>query len=341
MATMRDVAELAHVSIATVSFTVNNTKPVSPATRARVEQAMRQLGFRRNAVARALASKRTRIIAVLYPALQHRFSGTIVTFFTSAAKTATDHGYNLVLWPISNDADQITEVTSGGLVDGVLLMAVQMDDPRVDQLLESGTPFALIGRTRDPTGLLYVDIDFENTVIAAIDYLAELGHRNICLLNGTVPSSELDNYGPAIRAQTTYAATMAERGLASMTISCDEIPAAGRTAAIEMLERAPDTTAVIVMNEHAAFGLVSGLTRRGIRIPHDMSILSIFSSPDMAAMSDPQLTLLASPSTELGRMGVEALLDQLDGRTKRNVQALVMCTFEDGQSTGLAPRHGA
>ncbi len=337
MATMRDVARLANVSIATVSFTVNNTKPVSPATRARVEHAMTELGFRRNAVARALASRRTRIIALLYPALQHRFSGTAVTFFTSAAKTASDLGYSLVLWPISNDAEQVTELTAGGLVDGVLLMEVQMDDPRVDRLLESETPFALIGRTRDPAGLPYVDIDFENTVTSAIDYLAGLGHRRICLVNGSVESKALSGYGPVVRAQATYAEVMAERGLPTLTISCDETPAAGRAVAGELLERAPDATAVIVMNEHAAFGLISGLKHRGVRIPEDMSILSIVSSPDMAAMSDPQLTLLASPSTELGRLGVEALIDQLEGRNARNPQALIMCTMEDGESTGPAP----
>ena len=337
MATMRDVAELAKVSIATVSFTVNNTKPVAPATRARVEQAMEELGFRRNVVARALASRRTRIIALLYPALQHRFSGTAVRFFTSAAETASDHGYSLVLWPISNDAEQISELTAGGLVDGVLLMEVQMDDLRVDRLLESETPFALIGRTRDPAGMPYVDIDFESTVIQAIDYFAGLGHRHICLLNGSVGSHALHDYGPVVRTQATYATTMAKRGLAAVTISCDETPAAGRAVADEILQRAPHTTAVVVMNEHAAFGLVSGLTHRGIRVPQDMSILSIVSSPDMAAMSDPQLTLLASPSAELGRMGVESLIDQLEGRADRNPQALVMCTFEVGQSTGPAP----
>ena len=85
---------------------------------------MQELGFRRNVVGRALASKRTRIIALLFPALQHSFSGTVVHFFTSAAAAARELGYNLVLWPISNDAGQTTELTSSGLVDGVILMEI-------------------------------------------------------------------------------------------------------------------------------------------------------------------------------------------------------------------------
>ena len=336
MATMRDVARLANVSIATVSFTVNNTKPVSPATRQRVEQAMEELRFRRNAVGRALASKRSRIIALLYPVMQHRFGGTALQFFTSAANTASARGYSLVLWPISNDADQVTELIDGGLVDGVLLMEVQMDDPRVDRLLESETPFALIGRTREPSGLPYVDIDFENTVIHAIDHLVALGHRDIVLLNGSVGSSALEQYGPVVRTENAYEAAMVERNLVPVTLSCDETPLAGREAARDLLEQAPDTTAIISMNEHAAFGVISGLTQRGVRVPRDMSIISIVSSPDMTAMSDPQLTGMMAPGTELGRMGVEALIDQLEGRTNQHPQALVMCTFEEGKSTAEA-----
>ncbi|WP_227497037.1 LacI family DNA-binding transcriptional regulator [Planctomonas psychrotolerans] len=337
MATMRDVARLANVSIATVSFTLNNTKPVAPATRLRVEQAMEELKFRRNPVARALASRRTRIIALLYPALQHRFSGTVVNFFTSAAQTASEHGYTLVLWPISNDAAEVTELVDGGLVDGVLLMEVQLDDPRVERLRQSDLPFALIGRTRDPSALSYVDIDFENTTAAAVDHLVDLGHRAICLLNGSVGSSALEAYGPVARTEAAFDEVMRARGLTPVTLACDETPIAGRAAASELLERAPDATAVIVMNEHAAFGFVSGLTHRGLHVPRDMSILSIASSRDMAAISDPELTCMAAPGVELGRMGVEALLDQLEGRSEKHPQALVMCTFVPGQSTGPAP----
>jgi DNA-binding LacI/PurR family transcriptional regulator len=88
MVTMRDVADRAGVSIATVSFVVNGTKPVSADTRTRIERAMADLGFRRNAVARALASRRTHILAMAYPALDHELSSSSLEFFTSAAATA-------------------------------------------------------------------------------------------------------------------------------------------------------------------------------------------------------------------------------------------------------------
>lgn len=331
---MRDVARRANVSIATVSFTLNNNKPVAPATRARVELAIEELGFRRNEVARALASRKSHILAVLYPALQHRFGGTAVHFFTSAARRASELGYNLILCPISNDAGQLNDLTASGLVDGVLLMEVQLDDPRVDRLRAAGTPFALIGRTRDPADLTYVDIDFETTIQASIDHLSGLGHTKVALLTGSVGSSQLKDYGPVVRAEATYRQVMDDRNSPAVLLSCDETPASGRDAANRLLELTPETTAVIVMNEQAAFGLVSGLIRRGVRVPEDVSVISISSTAEMAAISDPTLTLMASPGVDLGKMGVEALIARLEGRANEaETQTLVPCHFIAGEST--------
>src|SRR5918998_5728985 len=93
--TMREVAAAAGVSIATVSFVVNNSKPVAPETRERIERAVAELGFRRNVVARALVSRRTRIIALAYPMVEHRLGGSASEFITSAAQAASAAGYHL------------------------------------------------------------------------------------------------------------------------------------------------------------------------------------------------------------------------------------------------------
>ena len=135
--TMREVAEAAGVSIATVSFVVNNSKRVAPETRRRIEEAMVRLDFRRNMVGRALASRRTRIIALVYPAMEHRLGDSAMEFVTSAARTAGAVGYHLVLWPVSNDAAELTDLVGQGLVDGVLLKPVGYPEPeRIVQLWE-------------------------------------------------------------------------------------------------------------------------------------------------------------------------------------------------------------
>lgn len=335
MATMHDVAQRAQVSIATVSFVVNGSKPVAPATRARVEQAMKELGYRRNSVASALARGKTSIIALLYPALQHRFSSTAVRFFTSAASRARERGYNLVLSPVSNEAEQVTELTATGLVDGVLLMEVQLDDSRVGELARGRTPFALIGRTREPDLFDFVDVDFESSVESAIDHLMALGHTRFAFVDGGYGSGLLSGYGPVARARATFGEVTTQRGLSGVMLTCGENPEAGRELGAGFAAAHPDVTAIVLMNEHAAPGFVTGLRHAGIRIPEDVSLISVGSSSDMAAMADPQLTLLSSPAVELGSMGVDAIIDRIENPDGELVHTLLACRLTPGES--IAP----
>jgi DNA-binding LacI/PurR family transcriptional regulator len=311
--TMREVAEAAGVSIATVSFVVNNSKRVAPATRERIEQAMAELGFRRNVVARALASRRTQIIALVYPALEHRMAGSVMEFITSAARTASEADYHLVVWPVGSDGSELAELVGQKLVDGVLLMEVQLEDARVAALSGLDIPFALIGRTRDVTGLHYVDIDFEASVRLALDHLAGLGHERIVLVNGSQDEASFISYGPYVRSEIAYRQLAAERGIHPVVLQCRQTVRSGREVAPQLLAVAPDATAVIIADEAAGAGLVAELARLGHPVPRDMSVMSILSSSDMAAIANPPLTTVTAPGTELGRLGVEALLRQLDG----------------------------
>lgn len=252
-------------------------------------------------------------------------------------QAAKDLGYNLVLWPISNEADQVEELISSGFIDGVMLTEVQLDDARVERLQRSTMPFALIGRTRHPEELPYVDVDFENSMIEAVSYLEGLGHRRFCFVDSGGAEHALSGYGPVVRSRATFAAEIERRGLESIHISCGESPVSGQSAGERLLETAPDTTAVILMNDNASFGFINGLDKHRISLPGDMSVLLIGSTPDVAA-TDPRMTVLTLPSTERGRMGVETLVDQLEERGAPMRQAVVICRFEEGQSTGPVRR---
>ena len=313
MVTMRDVAQRAGVSIATVSFLLNDTKPVTAATRARIEQAMVELGYRRNMVARALASRRTHIIAMAYPALEHRFGMSTAEFFTSAAEAARKEDYHLVLWPVGNDGVELRELLGQGLVDGVVLMEVQLDDPRVDVLQQAGTPFALIGRTTELEGLSHVDIDFDTTVEHAVKHLYDHGHREMALISGDLDDPRFHAYGPWVRTEDAYRRVAASYGLPVVVLPCSDTTQAGKLAAERLLAEHPETTAVLVLNEYAALGVVAGLRRSGREIPADVSVLSLLMVPETAAMTDPELTMMRTPGPELGQLGTEALIRELEG----------------------------
>jgi DNA-binding LacI/PurR family transcriptional regulator len=311
--TMREVAEAAGVSIATVSYVVNNTKPVTPETRRRIEQAMADLGFRRNLLARALASRRTRLLALVCPFFEDRLALTIRDFIIGAARAANNADHHMVIWPVSNHGTELAELMSQKLVDGVVLMAVQMDDPRVEQLRAADMPFALIGRTRDVTGLHWIDIDLDATMRIAMDHLVGLGHTNITLINGSQDHEDWEGFGPYVRSEQAYLELAAAYGFDPVILRCTDQRPAGRDAIAEMVETAPETTAVIVMDETAAPGIVAELSRRGRSVPADISVVSMLSSVEASLLCNPPLTAVTAPGTELGRLGIEALLAQLNG----------------------------
>ncbi|GMA96495.1 hypothetical protein GCM10025881_33190 [Pseudolysinimonas kribbensis] len=261
MATMQDVADRAGVSIATVSYVVNGTKNVSPPTRARIEAAMDELRYRRNVVARALASSRTHIVALLHPVLGNRLGGTVMGFVIAASNGARARGYDLVLWPVE-DEEQMSHLLAGGLVDGALLMEVRVHDPRVDELVTSSVPFALIGRTHDET-LPFVDIDFAATIDTAMRHLTDLGHQAIALVDGNDETGWVADLGPTVRTEAAYREHMTAVGGRSVVISVPPNAAGGIEAARRLRDEAPEVTAILLMNEQAATGLVRGCASSG------------------------------------------------------------------------------
>src|SRR5512143_832701 len=184
MPTMLDVARRANVALSTVSYALNGTRPISDETKQRIYAAMDELGYKPHALARALASKRSRIIGLLFPTPERGLGVTELEFVTSAADAARENGYNLVLWPSEmHDPDELRQFTQQGLVDGMIVMEIHLNDERINLLREIGFPFSMIGRCADTDGIGYVDIDFEQTMRESVTYLAGLGHTHIGFLN--------------------------------------------------------------------------------------------------------------------------------------------------------------
>jgi DNA-binding LacI/PurR family transcriptional regulator len=333
---MQQVADKARVSISTVSFVVNNTKAVTPETRERVLQVIEELGYRRNRMARALASRKSHILALIYPMLDHRNHHA---FVESAATAAEEHGYNLVLWPLHSDnvSTEISSLIEAGFADGVLLMEVQLDDVRVAHLREAGAPFALIGRTRELAGIDYVDIDFERTTETAIDDLAELGHRDFALVIEDLSGTPLAGYAPPVRTEQTFRSAIADRGLRGEVFRVPHERRATSAVAGEILAAQPRPTAIISMHDEASLALLGTLPRHGVEVPGDVSIVTIATSASLAALAQPPLNTYVAPGHELGRAAAEALIARLEGRDGPATQVLVACTLHEGASVGPAP----
>jgi len=314
MPTMSDVAKRAGVALSTVSYALNGTRPVSTETRKRIFTAMDELGYRPHALARGLASKRSRIIALLFPTPERGLGFTELEFVTSAANAARDSGYNLLLWSSEiHDQDEMYHLTRQGLVDGVVVMEVCLEDERIKLLRKIEFPFSMIGRCANCDGIPYVDIDFHETVVEAVSYLTQLGHTRIAFLNQS-QSTYASGYGPAVRTQSAFEKVMEQHGLQGIARFCRATPNAGYEAFDALLAEHPDLTTLIIMNERAVPGVMQAIADRGWSIPEDFSIVSIVSSASAAEMMLPPLTTAEASTAEMGRLGVELLIRQLEGQ---------------------------
>jgi DNA-binding LacI/PurR family transcriptional regulator len=335
---MADVAKRANVALSTVSYAINGTRPISEETRKRIFAAMNELGYRPNALARGLASKRSRIIALLFPAPERGLGITELEFVTSAADVARENDYHLILWSSDiQDLNELRELIQQGLVDGVVAMEVHLDDARINLLRETNFPFSMIGRCKDTSGIGYVDIDFHQTLHEAVRHLAEFGHCRIAFLNHS--QTEYDaQYGPAVRAQTRFEEAIRESGLQGYSRFCKATPLAGYEAMIDLLAEDPRITGLISMNERIIPGIQQVMTEKEWVVPDDFSLLSIVSSARSAEMMTPALTTMEPPSSQMGRQGVELLIQKLEGQAEEVTQVLLPCKLVVRGSTGRCRR---
>ncbi|AYY13137.1 LacI family transcriptional regulator [Actinobacteria bacterium YIM 96077] len=338
---MIDVAQRADVALSTVSYALNGTRAISDGTRRRILQAMEELGYRPNALARGLASKRTNILALLFPTPERGLGVTEMEFATGAADAARERGYHLILSPSElRNVHDLEQLTGQGLIDGAIVMEVRLDDERVELLAQAGIPFSMIGRPREPGSISYADIDFEQTTRDAIAHLAGLGHRCVGFLNHS-PSAFSVGYGPTVRAADGFRHAASGAGLVHVERLCDDNAPAGRAAFHELRAGSPELTGLVVMNERAVVGVIDALDEIGWTVPDDFSLVSIVSSTQVTEMMRPKLTTFEPPSAELGRLGVQMLFDQLDAEgddPPPPTQELLPCRLVVGGSSGPPPR---
>jgi DNA-binding LacI/PurR family transcriptional regulator len=334
---MLDVAKRANVSLSTVSYALNGTRPISEKTRLRIVEAMKDLGYRPHPLARGLASKRSRILAILFPTIERGLGITELEFVTGAAHAASTNGYHLVVWSAeTNDPDELRQLTQQGLVDGVILMEVHINDTRVNLLRKSGFPFSMIGRCDDDRDG-YVDIDFNQTMHETLEYLARLGHTNIAFLNQSQTSYD-EGYGPVVRTKAAFEEYVRSSGLNGVTRFCRPSPQAGYEACNALLQAHPDLTAIVSMNERAIPGVIRAIAERGWKIPDDFSLVALVSSVRMTEMMVPKVTTMEPPSAELGRLAIGLLIKHLEGNGDENPRILIPCRLIVGDSSGPCRR---
>ncbi|MEU6037639.1 LacI family DNA-binding transcriptional regulator [Actinomadura sp. NPDC047616] len=311
MVKITDVARHAGVSPSTVSYVLSGKRSISAETRERVLASIRQLGYRPHAGARALASSRSNVVALMIPLRSGIHVPVVMQFAVAAVTTARRHDHDVLLLTQEEGVDGLRRVADSALVDALIVMDVQMDDPRVPLLRTLDRPSVLIGFPADASGLTCIDLDFRAAAEACVRHLAELGHRSVALV-GSPPEVYRRRSGYAERVAEGFHAAVAERGMTGALHPCEATADAARALAARLLADAHGPTAVVVHNEPIVDPLVRAFRAAGRRVPDDLSVVAI--CPDeVAEHAEQPLTSVAVPAEEVGRQAVELLMAKLEG----------------------------
>lgn len=343
MPTMHDVAKQAGVSLSTVSYALSGKRTISEATRKRVLDAVRDLDFQPHPHGRALASRRSNTIALVFPALCRGIGGMQLEFVSAAATAAAEHGYAFLI-SISPDQDaEVVHLARQGFTDGLILMEITLDDRRVDLLRERGVPFAMIGHRTDNTGLSFVDFDFVDAAERALNYLAGLGHRDIAFVGGS-DAQFATGYGPVVRARAGFDSAVAAHDLDAVWLPSEPTPRAAHDVVSRLLRERPTCTAILTAQTECIGGIIQAAGKAGRHFPNDLSLVA-FTSPTQAEGFVPTVTTMDFPAADMGRLGAELLVRQFEGweggessnGPAAPVQRLLRATLTVRESSGPAP----
>jgi DNA-binding LacI/PurR family transcriptional regulator len=334
------IARRSGVARSTVSYALSGKRPVSEETRRRIQEVVDELDYRPNVSARALKEGRTRTLGLVIPPAGARLTSIQLGFVASVVEAAARVDLDVLLSPSGGDHDRSFErLISGRRVDGVILMEIRLEDPRVVRVAQTGIPFVTIGRVAEPEGTWWVDVDVATLVGRCVDHLADLGHRDIALINrpaGLVAAG----YGPARRAHEGFVEAVGRREVLGSEFCCGDDLAGGEKCVAEILAARPGTTAIVAANEAALPGVQRGLARAGHEIPRTFSIAGV-AADQWAEEFHPRLTAADVPSLEMGAIAVELLTERIadpDAAPRHRLFAPPMSLRE---STGPAPRPSA
>jgi LacI family transcriptional regulator len=316
-----DVARLAGVSRATVSAVVNGNKYVSDELRARVEQAIAQLGYRPDGIARSLKSSRTATIGLVIPSIESHFWAPVVR---GAEAVLTAYGFRLVLANTDEEGPR-AEIALEGLlehrVDGVMIAPPAGSLSRhYAAYLASGRPLVCIERQVLGVEADYVGVDGRAGGFAAASHLLALGRQRLGLvslpLDVSASRERLEGVREALQAAGR---TLKDEQIAIGHFSERE----GFAAAQRLLERESRPDALIVAGLRMTIGAFAAVRAAGLRIPEDVALVGYDETP-WAAVLTPPLTVVRQPARDLGRIAAEMLLRRLQGEAEGEPQSTIL-----------------
>jgi LacI family transcriptional regulator len=309
MATIKDVARHANVSVTTVSHVVNKTRFVSEAGRERVEQAIRALGYVPSAVARSLQRSATNTLGMLIPNSSNPYFAEIVRGIEDRCFGA---GYNLVLCNTDDEPRRqgiVLQVLAERRVDGLIVVS-SGEDPALPALLSGlRIPTVMVDREVDTLPCDLVETAHMQGALLAVQHLTALGHRRIACIGGPAGVATADQRAEGWRM------ALAGMGLSSSgLLQPGDFKSEGGYAAMHaILRQTPRPSAVFVANDLMAIGALCAAHECGVCVPDELSLVG-FDDIELARFACPPLTTVAQPKQRIAALAVDMLLERIEGR---------------------------
>jgi LacI family repressor for deo operon, udp, cdd, tsx, nupC, and nupG len=330
--TIYDVARLAGVSTATVSRALNTPAPIAPATRSAIDDAVEQLGYRPNPIARSLVTKSTQTIALLLPDITNPFYAQLVS---GIQQLMLARGQTMLLCTTDGDPEQEARYLRvlrakhvvGALVDGLVLPPEQ-----IAAFVEDGFPIVCLDRDVHSPTIPLVQVDNRLGARLATEHLLGLGHRRIAHVSGTHERISEERL-------VGYRGALADAGIEpdpSLVAPGHFTEQGGHAAMSTLLESGARFSAVFCANDLSAMGALHAILSSGRRVPSDLSIVG-FDDLRLSPYTSPPLTTIHQPAREIAQHATELLLGLIEGRQPKTLHHLFAPTLVVRASTG-APR---
>jgi LacI family transcriptional regulator len=310
---IHDVARLARVSIATVSRTINHIPTVNPKMAKRVWEAIRELNYFPNTQARALVSGRSRLLGLIVSEITNPFFPELIQGFE---EIAVENGYEILIGSTNYDPERMKSCIRRMVernAEGVAVMTFGIEQPLLDQLADRKIPLVFVDVAPNRPGMSVLRVDYHHGIRQGVQHLAALGHRSIAFVAGP------QRLHSAQSRLSAFKKALQECGIPvedKFIIEGDHTMEGGLAAATRILEHKNLPTAIMCSNDMLAIGVLHKLSRSGLQVPGDVSIIG-FDDIHMAEMMIPSLTSIQMSRSDLAHAAVTALRSHLEGSSPK------------------------
>lgn len=316
---IKKLAEHLNLSKSTVSRALNGYSDVNPETREKVMQAAKQIGYRPNPTAKRLASGKSRNVGIILPANPRLFvSPAFSKVLASTSEFLAKHDYQLIVTTLSTFQDETkvyADFVSSGLVDGLFVMRVRQNDPRIAMLNESGFPYVCHGHDESFSETSFVDVDNEDAFYQLTKRQIAMGHEQIAFLDAPL---EL-NFSQS--RKRGYLRAMAEAGIVHdprLLLNGELIEEAALKMAKEVLSLAKRPTSILCADDIMALGTIAACEELGYQPGKDIAIAG-YGDYEMSRYSKPSITSLRYDTHAVGEEMAKLMLNKLEGSHYKTV----------------------